>query len=196
MVDYQATKPIQHGGNQSAIRARLEARQPTADRLLGPAQRAGAAPWGPIAAVREATEIDRPLPRTRLTPPGRASCPTYPRCAHRPDHRRRGDNRTDQPDRPGLPRVAGSPWPASWGDPAVPLVAPGPSRLTANTGGLRRKTACIHQGSGTSISWAGTRTTKPDGAAGLFWTGHPNNPTGRAWDREPLARPDRPQPLR
>ncbi len=26
----------------------------------------------------------------------------------------------------------------------------------------------------------------PKAAAGIFWTGHPNNPTGRAWDRETL----------
>ena len=26
----------------------------------------------------------------------------------------------------------------------------------------------------------------PRAAAGIFWTGHPNNPTGRAWDRETL----------
>jgi threonine-phosphate decarboxylase len=26
----------------------------------------------------------------------------------------------------------------------------------------------------------------PRAAAGIFWTGHPNNPTGRAWDRERL----------
>jgi threonine-phosphate decarboxylase len=26
----------------------------------------------------------------------------------------------------------------------------------------------------------------PRSAAGIFWTGHPNNPTGRAWDRERL----------
>ena len=27
----------------------------------------------------------------------------------------------------------------------------------------------------------------PRGAVGIFWTGHPDNPTGRAWDRETLA---------
>lgn len=28
----------------------------------------------------------------------------------------------------------------------------------------------------------------PRSAAGLFWTGHPNNPTGRAWDRDALLK--------
>jgi threonine-phosphate decarboxylase len=28
----------------------------------------------------------------------------------------------------------------------------------------------------------------PRSAAGIFWTGHPNNPTGRAWDRERLLK--------
>jgi len=28
----------------------------------------------------------------------------------------------------------------------------------------------------------------PEDAAGIFWTGHPNNPTGRAWDRADLER--------
>ena len=59
MVDYQATKPIQHGGNQAAIRARLKlGNRPLLDfsaplNALGP-------PPGALSAVREATEtIDR-----------------------------------------------------------------------------------------------------------------------------------------
>ena len=28
--------------------------------------------------------------------------------------------------------------------------------------------------------------SSPKRAAGIFWTGHPNNPTGRAWDRDHL----------
>src|SRR4051794_1506095 len=59
MLDYQATRPIQHGGNQSAIRARLGlGDRPLLDfsaplNALGP-------PPGALSAVREATEsIDR-----------------------------------------------------------------------------------------------------------------------------------------
>ncbi len=59
MVDYQATRPIQHGGNQAAIRARLKlGNRPLLDfsaplNALGP-------PPGAVSAVREATEtIDR-----------------------------------------------------------------------------------------------------------------------------------------
>ena len=35
------------------------------------------------------------------------------------------------------------------------------------------------------LGWA--QDVFPEGAAGIFWTGHPNNPTGRAWDRDALA---------
>src|SRR5438067_975333 len=59
MLDYQATRPIQHGGNQSAIRARLKlGDRPLLDfsaplNALGP-------PVGAVSAVRDATEtIDR-----------------------------------------------------------------------------------------------------------------------------------------
>ncbi|WP_435018920.1 pyridoxal phosphate-dependent aminotransferase [Tundrisphaera sp. TA3] len=34
------------------------------------------------------------------------------------------------------------------------------------------------------LGWA--QDVLPRGAAGIFWTGHPNNPTGRAWDRATL----------
>ena len=34
------------------------------------------------------------------------------------------------------------------------------------------------------LGWA--QDVLPGGAAGIFWTGHPNNPTGRVWDRSTL----------
>jgi threonine-phosphate decarboxylase len=34
------------------------------------------------------------------------------------------------------------------------------------------------------LGWA--QDFLPRSAAGIYWTGHPNNPTGRAWDRDPL----------
>jgi len=34
------------------------------------------------------------------------------------------------------------------------------------------------------LGWA--QNVFPKAAAGIFWTGHPNNPTGRAWDRADL----------
>jgi len=34
------------------------------------------------------------------------------------------------------------------------------------------------------LGWA--QDVFPKAAAGIFWTGHPNNPTGRVWDRESL----------
>ena len=34
------------------------------------------------------------------------------------------------------------------------------------------------------LGWS--QTDLPEDAAGIFWTGHPNNPTGRAWDRSVL----------
>ena len=36
------------------------------------------------------------------------------------------------------------------------------------------------------LGW--TQDVLPRGAAGIFWTGHPNNPTGRVWDQATLQR--------
>lgn len=35
------------------------------------------------------------------------------------------------------------------------------------------------------LGWA--QDVRPEGAAGVFWAGHPSNPTGRAWDRDTLV---------
>src|SRR3954469_924677 len=59
MLDYQATRPIQHGGNQSAIRARLKlGNRPLLD-FSAPLNALGPPPVA-VAVVRAATEtIDR-----------------------------------------------------------------------------------------------------------------------------------------
>ena len=60
MLDYQATRPIQHGGNQSAIRARLGAGQTGRSWTSRPRSTRWGRPPVRVAAVREATEaIDR-----------------------------------------------------------------------------------------------------------------------------------------
>src|SRR6516164_4500570 len=59
MVDHRATLPIQHGGNQSAIRARLKLGNRTLLDFSAPLNGLGPPP-GALAAVRAATEtIDR-----------------------------------------------------------------------------------------------------------------------------------------
>ena len=183
MLDHRATLPIQHGGNQSAIRTRLKlGNQPLLDfsaplNALGP-------PRGAVAAVRAATEsIDRyPEPGSpRLV----ERLAEYHGVPGRPDHHRRRHHRADQPDRPGAPRRPDPPRPRA----GRPRDGPSPtssSRPTANTAGPRPRTACAPR-SGTTTSSAGTRTSFPERTpTGIFWTGHPNNPTGRAWDRDRL----------
>ena len=59
MVDHRATLPIQHGGNQSAIRARLKLGNRTLLDFSAPLNALGP-PRGAVAAVRAATDsIDR-----------------------------------------------------------------------------------------------------------------------------------------
>lgn len=71
------------------------------------------------------------------------------------------------------------------GDPARPLshqVDPADPayRRAAKLNELRAQVWGTHV-----LGWA--QDVLPRGAAGIFWTGHPNNPTGRAWDRATLA---------
>ncbi len=181
MVDYQATRPIQHGGNQSSIRTRLKlGNRPLLDfsaplNALGP-------PLGAIAAVRAATEsIDR-YPE-----------PGSPRLVERlaeyhgvaADRILVGAGTTEligligQVYRESLARRAGEP-----ADPELPmahLVEPsyGEYRRTSAQNGLLARIW-----DEPILGWR--QETEPDGAQGLFWTGHPNNPTGRAWDRPRL----------
>ncbi len=181
MVDYQATKPIQHGGNQSAIRARLKlGDRPLLDfsaplNALGP-------PVGAVSAVREATEtIDR-YPE-----------PGSPRLIERlagyhqvtPDRIIVGAGTTE------LIGLIGQMYRESQGrpgrEPVVPgvplahLVEPtyGEYRRTSAQNGLDSRVWGEH-----ALGWI--QDDEPEGAAGIFWTGHPNNPTGRAWDRARL----------
>lgn len=183
MVDYQATKPIQHGGNQSAIRARLKlGNRPLVDfsaplNALGP-------PPGAVAAVREATEsIDRyPEPGSPRLVRRLAEYHGVPA-----DRIIVGAGTTElisligQVYRESLGRHAGE-WPAT-GAPLAHLVEPsyGEYRRTSAQNGLPTKIWKEH-----ILGWG--QHTEPDDALGVFWTGHPNNPTGRAWDRAPLLK--------
>ncbi|WP_435021173.1 pyridoxal phosphate-dependent aminotransferase [Tundrisphaera sp. TA3] len=140
-------------------------------------------PTGAVAAVREATEtIDR-YPE-----------PGAPRLVARlaeyhgvePDRIIVGAGTTElisligQVYREGLaqdPRLDAS-------DPDLPLahlVEPsyGEYRRTSAQNGLNTRIWPEH-----ILGWG--QDTEPDGAAGIFWTGHPNNPTGRAWERDQL----------
>jgi threonine-phosphate decarboxylase len=181
MIDYQATRPIQHGGNQSAIRARLKlGDRPLLDfsaplNALGP-------PAGAVSAVREATEtIDRyPEPGSpRLI----ARLAEYHGVAA--DRIIVGAGTTElisligQMYRESLGRSASGP--VAPEAPLAHLVEPtyGEYRRTSAQNGLGTRVWGEH-----ALGWV--QDDEPEGAAGLFWTGHPNNPTGRAWDRPRL----------
>jgi threonine-phosphate decarboxylase len=181
MLDYQATRPIQHGGNQSAIRARLKlGDRPLLDfsaplNALGP-------PAGSVSAVREATEtIDRyPEPGSpRLI----ARLAEY--------HGVGADRIIVGAGTTELISLIGQMYRESLGRsgrepvaPEVPL-----AHLVEPTYGEYRRTSA-QNGLGTrvwgehALGWV--QDDEPEGASGLFWTGHPNNPTGRAWDRSRL----------
>ena len=181
MVDYQATKPIQHGGNQAAIRARLKlGNRPLLDfsaplNALGP-------PPGAVSAVREATEaIDRyPEPGSPRLVERLAEYHGVPT-----DRIIVGAGTTDlisligQVSRETLGRRA-----RELGGPDVPLAhlsepTYGEYRRTSAQNGLNTRVWGEHV-----LGWV--QDDEPEGAAGLFWTGHPNNPTGRAWERDRL----------
>jgi threonine-phosphate decarboxylase len=70
------------------------------------------------------------------------------------------------------------------GDPDMAL-----AHLTEPTYGEYRRTSA-QNGLNTKV-WADhvlgwDQRVLPEGATGIFWTGHPTNPTGRAWDRDRL----------
>jgi threonine-phosphate decarboxylase len=72
------------------------------------------------------------------------------------------------------------------GDPNLPmahLVEPtyGEYRRTCTLNSLRLEIWNKHV-----LGWK--QDFLPRSAAGIFWTGHPNNPTGRAWDRDTLLK--------
>jgi threonine-phosphate decarboxylase len=181
MVDHRATLPIQHGGNQSAIRKRLKLGNQTLLDFSAPLNALGP-PHGAVAAVRTATEsIDR-YPE-----------PGAPRLVERLAEYHRvpsdriiiGAGTTElitligQVLRDNLNRRG-----RELGDPGLPvahLVEPsyGEYRRTSAQNGLNTKIWREH-----TLGWS--QDLLPERATGIFWTGHPNNPTGRAWERDRL----------
>jgi threonine-phosphate decarboxylase len=70
------------------------------------------------------------------------------------------------------------------GDPSMPV-----SHLSEPTYGEYRRVSVLNAlrtnvWSDHVLGWK--QEFFPSSAAGIFWTGHPNNPTGRAWDRDDL----------
>lgn len=181
MLDYYATLPIQHGGNQSAIRARLRlGNRPLLD-FSAPLNGLGP-PAGAVTAVRRATESI-----------GRYPEPGAPRLVERlaafhdvpADRILVGAGTTElislvgQALRESLVQSA-----RAAGEPETPLahlVEPtyGEYRRTSAQNGLRTKVWDGHV-----LGW--DQDFQPNPARGIVWTGHPNNPTGRAWDRDRL----------
>ncbi|GAC1465609.1 MAG: threonine-phosphate decarboxylase CobD [Isosphaeraceae bacterium] len=178
MRDHQATLPIQHGGNQSAIRSRLRlGNHPLLD-FSAPLNGLGP-PAGAVSAVRRSTESI-----------GRYPEPGSPRLIERlaefhgvsADRFLVGAGTTElisligqalRDDLLHSARVSGDP------DRSVShLVEPtyGEYRRTSAQNGLRTKVWGGHV-----LGW--DQDFQPEGALGVVWTGHPNNPTGRAWDR-------------
>jgi threonine-phosphate decarboxylase len=181
MRDFNATLPIQHGGNQSAIRARLRlGNRPLLD-FSAPLNGQGP-PTGAVAAVRRATESI-----------GRYPEPGAPRLVERlaefhqvpADRIMVGAGTTELICLVGLAmREQLQPHTRINGLAEIPLshvVEPtyGEYRRTAAQNGLRNRVWDGHV-----LGW--DQDFLPEGASGIVWTGHPNNPTGRAWDRERL----------
>jgi threonine-phosphate decarboxylase len=181
MVDHRATLPIQHGGNQSAIRKRLKLGDQTLLDFSAPLNALGPPPDA-LAAVRAATaSIDR------YPEPGAPRLVERLAESHRvpPDQIIIGAGTTElisligQVQRDRLVRRA-----RELGDPEMPLV-----HLVEPTYGEYRRTSA-QNGLRTRfweepiLGW--DQQFFPEHATGIFWTGHPNNPTGRAWDRDRL----------
>jgi threonine-phosphate decarboxylase len=181
MVDHRATLPIQHGGNQSAIRKRLKLGNQTLLDFSAPLNALGP-PAGAVAAVRTATEsIDRyPEPGAPRLVERLAEYHHVPT-----DRIIIGAGTTElitligQVLRDNLSRRG-----RELGDPDLPvthLTEPsyGEYRRTSAQNGLNTKIWDEH-----ILGWS--QDLLPERATGIFWTGHPNNPTGRAWDRDRL----------
>ena len=181
MLDHYATLPIQHAGNQSAIRARLRlGNRPLLD-FSAPLNGLGP-PAAAVAAVRRATESI-----------GRYPEPGAPRLVERlaewhgvpADHIMVGAGTSElislagQCLREPMLQLA-----RELGDPDVPL-----AHLVEPTYGEYRRT-CAQNGLRTKV-WDGTtfgwdQDFEFPGARGIVWTCSPNNPTGRCWERERL----------
>ena len=184
MLDHQATLPIQHGGNQSAIRARLRlGNRPLLDfsaplNGLGPPR--GRGRRGPRGDRQH-----RPLPRAGRAPAGRAAG-RIPRRPRRPDPRRGRDDRADQPGRPGPARRPARQAPASWATPSCPSPT-WSSRPTASTAGPRPRTASApRSGTATTLGW--DQDFVPRGARGIVWTVPPEQPHRPRLGPRPPAR--------
>lgn len=181
MRDHLATLPIQHGGNQSAIRARLRlGNRPLLD-FSAPLNGLGP-PMGAMAAVRRTIDSI-----------GRYPEPGAPRLVERlaefhgipSDRILIGAGTTEliclvaQALRDDLLHTA-----KASGDADLPV-----SHLEEPTYG-EYKRACAQNGLRTQVweshllGWE--QDFLPRGASGIVWTGHPNNPSGRAWDRDRL----------
>jgi threonine-phosphate decarboxylase len=194
-----ATNPIQHGGNQSAIRSRLKlGNRPLVDfsaplNALGPPEGAVAEVTRAIQSIDRYPEPGAPRLVRRLAefhnvPPnqiivGAGTTELISLIGHALRHdplhqvashgngRANGDHRSS-----GEPRSNGELRPNS-----AHLVEPtyGEYRRTSVLNGLHTEIWDEHV-----LGW--DQGFLPKGASGIFWTGHPNNPTGRAWDRERL----------
>jgi threonine-phosphate decarboxylase len=181
MLDQQATIPIHHGGNQSAIRARLKLGDLPLIDFSAPLNGLGPPPVA-VEAVRAVTEsIDRyPEPGSPRLVERLAELHNVPA-----DRIVVGAGTTELINliglalRDSLLRRA-----RELGDPEMPLV-----HLVEPTYGEYRRTSA-HNGLRAKI-WGGDvlgwdQDVVPARATGIFWTAHPNNPTGRAWDRDRL----------
>jgi threonine-phosphate decarboxylase len=181
MLDHHATLPIQHGGNQSAIRARLRlGNRPLLD-FSAPLNGLGP-PRGAVEAVRWATDSI-----------GRYPEPGAPRLIERlaefhnipADRILVGAGTTELISLVGQCLREDLLWQArELGDPDMPL-----SHLVEPTYGEYRRTAAQNYlptkvWDAPTLGWD-QDFAFPD-ARGIVWTGHPNNPTGRAWDRDRL----------
>jgi threonine-phosphate decarboxylase len=181
MLDHYATLPIQHGGNQTAIRARLRlGNRPLLD-FSAPLNGLGP-PAAAIASVRRATESV-----------GRYPEPGAPRLVERlaewhgvpADRIMVGAGTSElisliaQCLREPMHELA-----RRLGDPETPL-----SHLVEPTYGEYRR-ACAQNGLRNKAWDAATFGWDQDfefpDAQGIVWTCSPNNPTGRCWERDRL----------
>jgi len=181
MLDQNATLPIQHGGNQTAIRSRLRlGNRPLLD-FSAPLNGLGP-PVGALAAVRRTVDSI-----------GRYPEPGAPRLVERlaefhdvpADRILVGAGTTELISLVGQSFREDLLWQArELGDPDMPV-----SHLVEPTYGEYRRTSA--QNFLRAMIWeAPTLGWDQDfvfpEAHGVVWTGHPNNPTGRAWDRDKL----------
>lgn len=181
MLDHHATLPIQHGGNQTAIRARLRlGNRPLLD-FSAPLNGLGP-PVGALAAVRRTIESI-----------GRYPEPGAPRLVERlaefhgipADRILVGAGTTELISLVGQSCREDLLWQArELGDPDMPV-----SHLVEPTYGEYRRTSAQNflptkVWDAPILGWD-QDFSFPD-ARGIVWTGHPNNPTGRAWDRDRL----------